>query len=150
MVEWSFMDAQAFCDCGGCLKNLTELLVFFHGNFISFAASLNEVQNILLSNVYCGVFGGANFFPFSIFIRMSIPAAAFLLEHPSLEGETPPAKKRRSVSCFKNTFACVTFPGRRHQKQCKIATVVDVVIVRLVGSLVTPLSTNYSRKMGRK
>ena len=25
-------------------------------------------------------------------------AAAFLLEHPSLEGDTPPAKKRRSVS----------------------------------------------------
>ncbi|CAH3029632.1 unnamed protein product [Porites evermanni] len=40
MVEWGFMDAQAFCDC----------------------------------------------------------AAAFLLEHPSLEGETPPAKKRRSES----------------------------------------------------
>lgn len=29
MVEWGFMDAQAFCDCGGCLKNLKELLVFF-------------------------------------------------------------------------------------------------------------------------
>ena len=32
MVEWGFMDAQAFCDCGGCLKNLKE--VFFLGNFI--------------------------------------------------------------------------------------------------------------------
>ncbi|KAL9965725.1 hypothetical protein ACROYT_G029567 [Oculina patagonica] len=40
LVEWGFMDAQAFCEC----------------------------------------------------------AAAFLLEHPSLEGETPPAKKRRSES----------------------------------------------------
>ena len=28
----------------------------------------------------------------------SSPATAFILEHPSLEGETPPAKKRRSVS----------------------------------------------------
>ena len=43
MVEWGFMDAQAFCDCGGCLKNFKELLVFLLGNFISFAASLNEV-----------------------------------------------------------------------------------------------------------
>ena len=43
MVEWGFMDAQAFCDCGGCLKNFKELLVFFLGNVISFAASLNEV-----------------------------------------------------------------------------------------------------------
>ena len=43
MVEWGFMDAQVFCDCGGCLKNLKKLLVFFLGNFISFAASLNEV-----------------------------------------------------------------------------------------------------------
>ena len=43
MVEWGFMDAQAFCDCGECLKNFKELLVFFLGNFISFAASLNEV-----------------------------------------------------------------------------------------------------------
>jgi len=40
MVEWGFMDAQAFCEC----------------------------------------------------------ATAFVLEHPSLEGETPPAKKRRSES----------------------------------------------------
>ncbi|XP_068686398.1 UBX domain-containing protein 7-like [Montipora foliosa] len=40
MIEWGFMDAQAFCEC----------------------------------------------------------ATAFVLEHPSLEGETPPAKKRRSES----------------------------------------------------
>ena len=40
MVEWGFMDAQAFCDCGECLKNLKELLVFFIGNFISFGSIL--------------------------------------------------------------------------------------------------------------
>ena len=112
MVEWGFMDAQAFCDCGGCLKNFKELLVFFLGNFKSFAASLNEVQNVLLSNVYCAGFFESKFIPFSISICISVSAAAFLLEHPSLEGETPPAKKRRSVSCFRNTFPCLTFPGK--------------------------------------
>ena len=61
-----------------------------------------------------GFFGEyvSKFIPFSIFICIFVPAAAFLLEHPSLEGETPPAKKRRSVSCFRNTFPGLTFPGK--------------------------------------
>ena len=58
----------------------------------------------------------SKFIPFSIFICIFVTAAAFLLEHPSLEGETPPAKKRRSVSCFRNTFHCLTFLGEGTSK----------------------------------
>ena len=41
------------------------------------------------------------FFIFPLIFHQLYPLAAeFLLQHPSLEGDTPPAKKRRSVSDF--------------------------------------------------
>lgn len=78
------MDAQAFCESGMCFLSLNNYLISWKELFLYFFYTFFQP-----------------FFIFPLIFHQLYPLAAeFLLQHPSLEGDTPPAKKRRSVSDF--------------------------------------------------